>query len=63
MIRVIEMQGIARVINLNNDEQGKPVTLRLLARQSKDIDDALVSEELKLAQKQKLVVLKKVGDK
>lgn len=61
MIRVTEMQGIARVFNLNGVD-GKPNTLRLLARQSVIIEDEAVSEELKLAQKQRFVVLREVGE-
>ena len=59
MIRVTELGGIARVFNLNAVE-GKESTLRLLARQSKDIYVEQVSEELKLAEKAGIISLDSV---
>ena len=56
MIKVTELGGIYRVFNL------KTSTLRLLARQSKTISDSEVSEELKIAEKQGLVLLQEMSE-
>lgn len=56
MIKVTELGGIARVFNLK-EVKGKESTLRLLARQSKDIHAEQVSDELGLAEKAGIISL------
>lgn len=56
MIKVTEIGGVARVFNLNKG------TLRLLARQSKTISDGEVSDELKIAEQQGIIIMQTVDN-